>query len=42
MKELLPKQKQAYKKHLSNKVGALFMKMGTGCEFLSILINLVK
>lgn len=30
MLELLPKQKQAYKKHLSNKVGALFMKMGTG------------
>lgn len=28
--QLLPKQKQAYAKHLSNKVGALFMKMGTG------------
>lgn len=28
--ELLPKQKQAYAKHLTNKVGALFMKMGTG------------
>lgn len=28
--QLLPEQKKAYAKHLSNKVGALFMKMGTG------------
>ncbi|NCP52968.1 MAG: hypothetical protein GW817_12000 [Flavobacteriales bacterium] len=30
MTELLPKQSQAITKHLTNKVGALFMKMGTG------------
>lgn len=27
---MMPQQKKAYAKHLSNKVGALFMKMGTG------------
>lgn len=30
MSVLLPNQQKAYAKHLSNKVGALFMRMGTG------------
>lgn len=40
--QLLPKQKQAYTKHLSNKVGALFMKMGTGKTRVALeLVNAV-
>lgn len=39
---LLPKQKEALSKHLSNKVGALFMKMGTGKTRVALeLINAV-
>lgn len=40
---LLPNQKQAITKHLSNKVGALFMKMGTGKTRVAVeLVNDVK
>lgn len=39
---LLPHQKKAYTKHLSNKVGALFMKMGTGKTRVALeLVNAV-
>lgn len=39
---LLPKQKQAITKHLSNKVGALFMKMGTGKTRVAVeLVNAI-
>lgn len=42
MTELLPKQTQAITKHLTNKVGALFMKMGTGKTRVSVeLVNMV-
>lgn len=43
MKDLLPKQSQAITKHLSNKVGALFMKMGTGKTRVAVeLVNAVE
>lgn len=43
MYNLLPKQKEAFTKHLSNKVGALFMKMGTGKTRVAVeLVNSVK
>ena len=43
MTDLLPKQKQAFTKHLSNKVGALFMKMGTGKTRVAVeLVNTVE
>ena len=43
MKDLLPKQKEAFTKHLSNKVGALFMKMGTGKTRVAVeLVNAVE
>lgn len=43
MTDLLPKQKEAFTKHLSNKVGALFMKMGTGKTRVAVeLVNAVK
>lgn len=43
MTDLLPKQSQAIKKHLTNKVGALFMKMGTGKTRVSVeLVNKVQ
>lgn len=39
---LLPKQKEAITKHLPNKVGALFMKMGTGKTRVAVeLVNSV-
>jgi hypothetical protein len=42
MTELLPKQSQAYTKLLTNKVGALFMKMGTGKTRVAVeLVNTV-
>jgi hypothetical protein len=42
MNDLLPKQSQAITKHLTNKVGALFMKMGTGKTRVSVeLVNMV-
>lgn len=42
MTDLLPKQTQAITKHLTNKVGALFMKMGTGKTRVSVeLVNMV-
>lgn len=43
MTDLLPKQKEAFTKHLSNKVGALFMKMGTGKTRVAVeLVNIVE
>lgn len=43
MTDLLPKQSQAITKHLSNKVGALFMKMGTGKTRVAVeLVNAVE
>lgn len=42
MIQLLDKQKEAFSKHLHNKVGALFMKMGTGKTRVSLeLVNIV-
>lgn len=42
MMQLLPNQKKAYAKHLPNKVGALFMKMGTGKTRVALeLVNSV-
>ena len=42
MIDLLPKQKQAITKHLPNKVGALFMKMGTGKTRVAVeLVNAI-
>ena len=42
MTDLLPKQNQAYIKLLTNKVGALFMKMGTGKTRVAVeLVNTV-
>ncbi len=42
MIDLLPKQNQAFTKLLSNKVGALFMKMGTGKTRVAVeLVNSV-
>ena len=42
MTDLLPKQNQAYIKLLTNKVGALFMKMGTGKTRVAVeLVNKV-
>lgn len=43
MNTLLPKQSQAYAKCLPNKVGALFMKMGTGKTRVAVeLVNAVE
>lgn len=43
MIELLPKQSEALTKHLPNKVGALFMKMGTGKTRVSVeLVNSIS
>ena len=43
MNDLLPKQSEAITKHLSNKVGALFMKMGTGKTRVAVeLVNMVS
>ena len=42
MIQLLDKQKEAFSKHLHNKVGALFMKMGTGKTRVALeLVNIV-
>lgn len=42
MSNLLPKQSQAFTKLLTNKVGALFMKMGTGKTRVAVeLVNTV-